>query len=174
MTVTRLRSDKGSFVQSPLKSFETVGDAAVSGFVNTVADDPAASWALYPGCIQQGTALGNTGTAFIQFNYLSGTRVPPAQLITYLHVGQNSGAMWRPIDDLVSLSCAVDTPVDPSYIESWVGPDSVPVGSGVVYKTNLMLFQSPVAQLQWYVNYGEFPGSTQAAFIPGEPIIATP
>lgn len=173
VTVTRLRSDMGSFVQSPLGAFdsEAVAPPEFSAVVSSVFVNPSDSRFKFGVCQVTDTSAGNNGYTRIIFDYDTGNEPPLASWANYYHIGQTSGASWRPSDNGVALVCEPTT--GGLGDQFWGGTNAIVLGSGLVYEYHVEIDRVAVVnvnQTGLYVNTGEFPATTPPAFQQGEAV----
>lgn len=103
--MTRIRSDKGSFVQSPKLAFDAEEGAppptvGVISFVEIYDDLSNVVVVMVPGC-DQGFAQPYTpgGYGQTQFQWDVGAAPDSATMISGTYVGETSGTIYSPSDD---------------------------------------------------------------------------
>lgn len=167
---TRLRSDKGSFVRSPLGAFESeVATPTYEGLIESSAQFPNAEFALNdPTGLCQTFGPITPGSEYwrhtIQYTALQPT---PAQAVLLTHTGNISGATWRAADHNVAFVC------------NELGDPARPIWTGALEDAQrydyIIVFFTNIGRLhqQINVNTGRFPGVYNPAFQPLEPLTIT-
>ena len=185
--VTRLRSDKGSFVQSPKLAFDSEEEEAeFSGIVTRVFDytqdqavvNDAAQGGDTPQC-DYGIVGGIPphGAQEIFFSFDNGEALTPTQLLNGTYVGDFSATSYTPATYWppgipVSQWCS-HTAMNRT---TWLTSDIVSLGFGVSTAGQVFM---PVRdgvfppQLRAVLNYGRFL-IPQLAFVQGEGFVFTP
>ena len=173
--ITRLRSEKGSFVRSPLGAFETaLAEVSYIGETFTATTDPSNSRFKFDVCTVTNTNAGTTGWWSLGFGAFVGEPPPLANWPNLYIVGQTSGAVWRPADDGVAQICVGASGGFGNQF--WGGTNNITLGSGFVYEYHCEVQQSfdgakdVLNGFALYVNTGEFPSTTPPAFANNEAV----
>jgi hypothetical protein len=155
-------------VRSPKGAFDgEAAEALGGGVVSFVTDIPGQKWFWFDPCgWNQTNAAPALGYERIGLGYDGPVRTLLAtELVNLYHIGETSGAVWRPSDVGAALLCST---VGPNR-QWWPGPVFNPPGR--IYEYPMMWTTSPgvpPVAFELYINYGEFPAAIRPAFIVSE------
>ena len=159
----RLRSDKGSFVQSPLKAFETSAVAVNGGtitFAGATQVNNSSRIDQPGGCFHRFDLDVGNNSLITQLDWTSPRTPAQIDLLTGSFLGLTSLTSWRLSDYSITQICFV-TLLRAGYENQSVAPN------GLYYPH---VVSDDVAALQTFVvtNIGRHPGSPHPAFTQGE------
>lgn len=162
--ITRLRSEKGSFVRSPLGAFDSeegVAPTPFTGVMELVTVDLQAIYVVRdpPDCFVQDQAGFETDRGATLYGVRWDVPRPTlTEQVTYKWVGQNSGAILDPT--AVGIVCGGGV----------YGDNLKTTDQGLRSYTNIVQGSGPTnPTTNYYYNWGFFNLSDEA-FIQGEPI----
>lgn len=175
---SRLRSEKGSFVRSPLGAFETEGAPVVAGAVNVALATAqyARMPALSPAPAECLIQLGSPGQRDVfTFSFLAGSIWTDDQLAYGTYTGVTSGVSWSPGDWSVLYHCDYLSDALPRV---YVGGGVIDVfGDGTAWSHEFYAeteAEDDPQSMRATYNVGQFPGQTMPAFQNAENFTFTP